>query len=631
MSETNTETNAENDGLLQAWRYQLRACGLWWRMRPQWFVATVLDALLQAAVPYATIWFSAQLINELAGRRDPAALKSWVILILATAVVLTLAAAACHHWKAAADDTIELDRMTVVSDKLMDLDFPVEDDPRTFDTVSNIEQNENFTGKGLPSTQTILEQSLPAVFQIIGGIALSVSLFTSTVSADAGWLAILNSPWFALVMIAVLVGDIVLSTACYVHGDHYWVDYAEYGRFGNRIFRFFGMLFANDKRAMDCRMYGQFERVVIPFFRANNMFDLHSPALRRIFGPMSRWNALSVAVSTMLIGIVYVFVCLKAWGGAFGIGSVTQYVGAITTMFTGLSALLERIGDMRNNVPFLKSVFDFLDTPNTMYQGSLTTEKRADREYDVEFRDVSFRYPNAPADAWALRHVNLRFRIGSRLAIVGENGSGKTTFIKLLCRLYDPTEGQILLNGIDIRKYRYDEYMHIFAVVFQDFRLLALPIGQNVAASAHYDRARVTDCLEKADFGDRLATLPRGLDTSLYRELDKNGVQISGGEAQKIAIARALYRDAPFIILDEPTAALDPIAEAQIYAKFNEIAGDKTAVYISHRLSSCRFCDDIAVFDHGSIVQFGTHDELVADAAGKYHALWHAQAQYYAK
>lgn len=226
----------------------------------------------------------------------------------------------------------------------------------------------------------------------------------------------------------------------------------------------------------------------------------------------------------------------------------------------------------------------------------MTTEKRADRQYDVEFRDVSFRYPNATEDAWALRHINLKFKVGSRLAVVGMNGSGKTTFIKLLCRLYDPTEGQILLNGIDIRKYRYDEYMRIFAVVFQDFRLFALPLGQNVAAGAHYGSERVMDCLSKADFGDRLKTLPDGLDTPLYKELDKNGVEVSGGEAQKI-----------------------------------DIAGDKTAVYISHRLSSCKFCDDIAVFDHGAIVQYGTHDQLVADENGKYYELWHAQAQYYVK
>ena len=282
---------------------------------------------------------------------------------------------------------------------------------------------------------------------------------------------------------------------------------------------------------------------------------------------------------------------------------------------------------MRNNASFLEQVFAFLDIPNPMYQGSLTVEKRRDRSYQVEFRNVSFRYPGS--DTYALRNVSMKFVIGRRLAVVGMNGSGKTTFIKLLCRLYDPTEGEILLNGIDIRKYNYAEYMNLFSVVFQDFKLFALKLGENVASKAEYDRHLAADCLEKAGFAENLAKLPRGLDTFLYKDYDKDGVNVSGGEAQKIAIARALYKDAPFIVLDEPTAALDPIAEAEIYSKFNDIVGDKTAVYISHRLSSCKFCDEIAVFHEGAVVQQGTHDELLADETGMYHQLWHAQAQYY--
>lgn len=282
---------------------------------------------------------------------------------------------------------------------------------------------------------------------------------------------------------------------------------------------------------------------------------------------------------------------------------------------------------MRNNASFLAVVFEFLNLPNEMYRGSLTVEKRRDRNYEVEFRNVSFRYPGS--DRYALKNVNMKFKIGERLAVVGMNGSGKTTFIKLLCRLYDPTEGEILLNGIDIRKYDEREYRLIFSVVFQDFKLFALPLVENVASGSDYDEEKARESLEKAGFGERLLRLSEGLATYLYKDYDKNGINISGGEAQKIAIARALYKDAPFIILDEPTAALDPIAEAEIYSRFNEIAGDKTAVYISHRLSSCRFCDEILVFHEGSVIQQGSHANLVADENGKYYELWRAQAQYY--
>ena len=215
--------------------------------------------------------------------------------------------------------------------------------------------------------------------------------------------------------------------------------------------------------------------------------------------------------------------------------------------------------------------------------------------------------------------------------MVGRNGSGKTTFIKLLCRLYDPTEGEILLNGIDIRKYDYKDYMGVFSVVFQDFRLFSLPVGENVAGKVDYHRALAESCIRDSGLGDRLDSLEQGLDTFLGKDYETGGIDLSGGEKQKLALARALYKNAPFIILDEPTAALDPVAEAEVYQSFDKIVGDKTAIYISHRLSSCRFCDVVAVFDGGVLVQMGSHDDLVADENGQYHKLWHAQAQYYAE
>ena len=331
----------------------------------------------------------------------------------------------------------------------------------------------------------------------------------------------------------------------------------------------------------------------------------------------------------LFLGLAYLFVCLKACGGAFGIGSVTQYIGAITALSAGVGLLLETLGTYYNNGVFLQTTFAFLDMPNQMYQGSLTIEKRRDRAYEVEFKKVSFKYPNT--DTYALKDFSITFKVGNRLAVVGENGSGKTTFIKLLARLYDPTEGEILLNGINIRKYDYQEYLSIFSVVFQDFQLFPFPLGENVGASSLYDRPWATTCLEEAAFRERLETMPQGIDTYLYKTFHEKGVDISGGEAQKIAIARSLYKDAPFIILDEPTAALDPVAEFEIYRQFNTLVKNKTAIYISHRLSSCRFCDEIIVIDHGRLAQQGTHEELLQEKDGKYATLWQAQAQYYQK
>lgn len=605
---------------LRAWKILFKPC-------KGAFVSIFLSAFTAAASPLVTIWFSAQLLNELAGSRNPAALRNWVLLTLGATAGIMLLNAILQHWREAEESTFYANMQSVFGKKRLDMDFPNADSQRVYELQSQIWQSQNFTGYGLRQSIEIFRSGCNALFQIIGGIGLSLGLFFAKIPQASG-LGFLNSPLFTVGFIALLFAAALAAPVCATKGNSYWERNDEQGTFGNRVFGYFSSASSNRARMADMRFYKQ-QAIAENYLEKNDTFGMKSTFAQYAKGPMGLLIALSSCVSAFLTGLIYLLVCIKAWAGAFGLGTATQYIGSVTSFFGGFSELMKCIGVMRINSSFLDTVFELLDTPNTMYQGSLTTEKRSDIQYDVEFRDVSFKYPGS--EAYALRHVNMKFKVGSRLAVVGMNGSGKTTFIKLLCRLYDPTEGEILLNGINIRKYHYDDYMKIFSVVFQDFQLLALPLGQNVAASQTYDAARVLDCLNKAGFGEKLAKMPHGLDTYLYKSVDTEGVDVSGGEAQKIAIARALYKDSPFIILDEPTAALDPIAEAEIYSKFDEIAGDKTAVYISHRLSSCKFCDEIAVFDSGSVIQQGTHSDLLADESGKYFELWNAQAQYYKK
>ncbi len=593
---------------------------------PGIFVSTALHSLASALSPYVTIYLSARIINELAGLRRPDVLWPLVLLTLGSGALLTLITGALLRLMDAASSKYYARDERIYTDKLLSMDFADVDKAETHDLFSQIKQNEQWTGWGFHQLTSIFAHLLQGSFGILGAITLTVSLFTLPVPETAGGLTVLNHPVFLLVFIAVLMIVTALSPICRNKASAYWLSCAEDARLGNRLFGAFGFLSADQSRAMDFRMYNQ-QDIARHYMDMDNAFGIGGKIAKLAVGPMGAWSALASCISAALTGVVYVFVCLKAWAGAFGVGAVTQYVGAVTALSKNISMLIEAIGELRNNAPFMRTTYEFLEIPNSMYQGSLTTEKRADREYQVEFKDVSFKYPGS--DNWSLRHVNLKFQIGKRLAVVGENGSGKTTFIKLLCRLYDPQEGQILLNGIDIRKYNYRDYMDIFSIVFQDFQLLSQPLGANVAGAQEYDREKVRKSLIDAGFGNRLDAMPQGLDTYLYKDLENSGIDISGGEAQKIAIARALYKDAPFIILDEPTAALDPIAEAEIYSKFNDIAGDKTAIYISHRLSSCKFCDEIVVFEDGSVVQHGTHTALLADKSGKYHALWNAQAQYY--
>lgn len=628
------------------WHYNQRAFAFWWKTSPLVFVTTILSTLVISAAPYVTIYFTAQLINEIAGQTRTNILLRLAFQTLFASALLSLLGQALKRWKRTVYASLKYKEHGAFIRKFMDMDFCDADHPHTSDLYSQITQNENWSSWGLWCIQDQVEKFMGALTKIAGGLILSVTLFTLKIPED-GRLAFLNHPFFMAAMAAAIFAAAVLSPMFSNKAGSYWSKYSKEATFGNRVFTFFGFVAEWEReRAPEIRTYGQ-EAFFRKKLEGENTFGHKSKIAKWSWGIMGFYQSLSSLLSRAFTGVVYLFVCLKAWGGAFGVGSVTQYIRSVTALADGVAALLRTAGDMRNNTPYLKTAFELLDTPNRMYQGSLTVEKRSDRNYEFEFRNVSFRYPTGdpadssldldcspdqanPLETYALRNVSLKFKVGERLAVVGQNGSGKTTMIKLLCRLYDPTEGEILLNGINIRKYNYQEYMSLFSVVFQDFRLLAFPLGENVAGSCVYDKERADICLKEAGFEERLTRMEKGLYTCLYKDFEADGVEISGGEAQKIAIARALYKDSPFIVLDEPTAALDPVAEAEIYAKFNTLIQDKTAVYISHRLSSCRFCDQIAVFDQGRVVQFGSHEELVAQTEGKYHELWHAQAQYYA-
>ena len=329
------------------------------------------------------------------------------------------------------------------------------------------------------------------------------------------------------------------------------------------------------------------------------------------------WNYI-----TTLFSMTYI--AAKITVGAIGIGDFILYYGTIFQFINGISDIAYVFGRLIQNNEPLEKLFKFLDIPNENMSGLISID--SNMNYEIEFCNVSFRYPNR--SDYALKNISIKFNLDDVIAIVGKNGSGKTTFIKLLCRLYTPTSGKILLNGIDINDYKYDEYIALFSTVFQDYKLFSFSIGENIAASDTFDVNKVLLCLKLSGLGDKMKELENNVNISVHTDYSKDGIDFSGGECQKIAIARALYKNSPFILLDEPTAALDPISEAEIYEKFKDISTGRFVLYISHRLSSCRFCDKIFVFDDGQIVQVGNHSQLMLKK-GVYSDLWEAQSKHY--
>lgn len=340
-----------------------------------------------------------------------------------------------------------------------------------------------------------------------------------------------------------------------------------------------------------------------------------------------RTGATDAAAGLVQQGVAYAYLLTRILRGTMGLGSFMMYTGAATSFSQAMRTVMHNVADILSYAPYYEALEQYISLPAKLRAGGEAAMPRG--PHTITFDNVSFRYPGQAVDA--LTGVSFTLTPGTRLAIVGENGAGKTTLIKLLLRLYAPTEGRILLDGRDIATYDYDGYMQAFAAVLQDYRLFPLSLKENVCLqhAPEADDAQVASLLARVGFGDRLQTLPGGVHTAVHKTLDPEGFEPSGGEGQKIALARALYKDAPIAILDEPAAALDPRAEYAMYRNFDQLVQDKTVLYISHRLSSTRFCDAVAVLQNGRIVQWGTHEALLAQRDGLYAELFAMQAQYY--
>ncbi len=331
-------------------------------------------------------------------------------------------------------------------------------------------------------------------------------------------------------------------------------------------------------------------------------------------------------MSVLQNAAIYAVLILVFMGKGMTIGNFTLYLGLASTFASALTEVLNRAGDLKKNSLWVDDFRSFMELTDDEESDCIPLPKT--NHYTFTFRNVSFRYEGA--EDYALQNVNLTLKAGERLAVVGLNGAGKTTLIKLLLRLYDVTEGEILLNGINVNRFRRREYFTLFAPAFQNVEIFAFPISQNVSIKPPKatDRALAERYLGQAGLGDKLAELKDGVQTELLKVLHDDGVDLSGGEKQKLALARALYKEAPIIVLDEPTAALDALAEYRLYKNFDKMIGKKSAVYISHRLSSTRFCDNIAMFVAGKMVEYGSHEVLLAQK-GAYAEMFEIQAQYY--
>lgn len=575
------------------------------------------SAFAAATLPYLSLFFSARILNLLLAKSYRACLYTVVVFLL-TQYGLGLFEKICRQYLDGQKELCLARTEQKITAKALELEFEKFEKTETMDAIRRT--NVSSMGSGNVGDQLIVIHTLiTSLLSVLYALFFLLRLFLLSDSSRNNFF---TSPFSMLALLLLCGVQLALSSRINRRSTQKKIELNQGNDHSNSVANYLVNVMLEERRADDIRIGHLDHFLDVQFGKAMEHF-------LPMYLDFARFSAITdgknVLLSLLSNFAAYLVIGARALYGVLPIGDVLLYAGSVTRAMSDLQTFLATGSEFDYINSYLSTYEDFIAQPSMAYDGTLPIEKRDDGQYEFAFHDVSFSYPgtNIPV----LEHVTLSFAVGEKTALVGRNGAGKTTLIKLLCRLYEPTSGYITLNGIDIRKYSYKEYTQAFSVVFQDFHLFSLPLDENIAAGTEIDEAALQSSLAKVGLTDRVQQLPQGVRTRLYNN-NGSGVDLSGGEAQRTAIARALYKDAPFVILDEPTAALDPIAEAEIYEQFSQMTAGKTAVYISHRMSSCKFCDRIIVLDHGRIAEDGTHDTLLANH-GIYANLYETQAQYY--
>ena len=576
--------------------------------KPQIFIAYAILTLTAFMQTMVNIISSKYLVDELVSIIGGGAVEQHLpvviicaALILGVSMLTSLLNTVANQMKEVYGEWFNEYYEVQLSDKVMKMDFEHTENPDTLDLMNKAKDGMGWYSSGVVGI-------LNHFFDIIANILKVAGVIT---------IIAITCPLLLLIQIISLI----LITIFTKKSNDIEIKYFKKLSKINRMFGYFFFQMSDPENGKETRLFNSKEMMC-------SKADYYADETVDAFADVSKHSLKYVLISDIINGVrdglSYLYIGILALGKIITIGDFTMCVSSASSLYWGLYAIVNGSVEIHKACDYAYEYLKFDAIPDAMVKGS---KKTINGEHIIEFLNVSFRYPRS--ENYVLRNVNLTIRQGEHLSVVGVNGAGKTTFIKLLCRMYDVLEGEIRIDGINIKEYSDDEYRKLFAVVFQDFSLFAFSLKDNIILNEKEDEKKLENTLKMAGLYEDAIKLENKFETTIFKSYDEKGTELSGGQQQKTAICRALYRDSPIVILDEPTAALDPIAEYEIYKRFNDLVGGKTAIYISHRLSSCKFCDRIAVFADDTIKEYGTHDELVNIKDGIYAGMYAAQAEYY--
>lgn len=582
--------------------------------------SSLLIAVITASIPFVNIWFTSKIIDLLTEGTEVSTLVLNIALALLTNLLLFFLNNYIGDIQFVHRTLMYNNELQNIAKKLYRIEYSKLEDSDFKELVHKHSESQERVYSSFTTFAHMIRDFIFGMVTIILSIILILPLFKIGFTSTGN--TFFEKPIFLFsVIIAVIVMAVVILLVTLKMNKNQFKSETQYATL-NKIFYYFLNLFADYKTGKEIRLYK--EQDIINNTATSKIVTDGENILKKTSLQCAKSSSF-VAILASIVGFgVYLFIGVKGLLGLFSVGSLVLYCGSFMQIVKGVMKMTWTFGQTEKIIPLVNYYFEILNTQDEMTYG--TRELDLNDRFDIEFKNVSFKYSNS--NAYALKNVNIKINSGEHYAIVGKNGSGKTTFIKLLCRLYDVSEGAILINGINIKEYTKDSIIRLYSVVFQDYKIFSITAAQNIAVSDDYEKTKLYDSFKKADVKERIQKMENQENTYLYKDLEETGIEISGGEAQKLALARALYKDAPIVILDEPTASMDPIAESSMYSRFNSFVENKTAIYISHRLSSCAFCDNIAVFDKAELVEIGTHQNLIK-LNGKYAKLWNAQAEYY--
>jgi len=599
-----------------------RVLSFGWKVGRGFFVSSIIRSLILSALPFVSIHGANLLIDGIIQGKDTGSLMVIVYWMAGVLFVGGIASAALNTLNSSLQNKTQIRLEKTLAEKTFSLSYEQNEDFETMRLIEMAQEGSNGSGD-ITYYITNVASTIQCLASIVYSVILLLPLFQQSGQTFAEPLPQYLDSVYAPLTIVGFVGVAAITEfflAKLSSGFSYraMMDNVD----SNRKFGYFYQVSQDYEIGKDIRLYHLQPFIMKeqsdPKNSVNKAWDAYSWKQIGI-------NSCVVFLNVLIALTAYLIIGLRAGYGLTSTGSVVAMVGAATLLASSLNKSVTLIAFMNLCADYLQNYFIYMALPSKVVYGGKKIDEKA--PITIVFKDVTFTYPGQKEPA--LKGLNLTIKPGERFAIVGLNGAGKSTLVKLLCRYYNPDSGSILLNDEPIENYDAESLYRLFAVVFQDFKLFSYSIRENVYCGTKGDEEKATDALRRSGILPRVETMPRGLDTIIYQKNDEDGVEISGGEAQKIAIARALYKDSPIVILDEPTSALDPKSEAEIYDKFASLIKGKTAIFISHRMSSTRDSDEIAVIKDGKTIELGDHATLMKKAGGLYRQMWEAQAQYY--